>query len=780
MLATGTAAQDPFVGRAVELRRLRAWRTSGGRLLTLRGPAGIGKSRLAWEFAREWTGHALVCELSDAADPDALVRRLARLLDVQATRLPDSEVEAALLDALRRQEPSLLVLDNLEPMGPTLGVLVARWLEAAPQLAFLATAGEALRVEGEQVLELAPLSVADEAVELLRLRAAAAGADLRDADAATIRAIAVSLDGLPLALELAAAQLPHLPAERLLEQLPARLELLVRTPGATHFSRHHTLREAIEASWRFLSPAQRSALAQLSVFRGGFESEAAAAVVVLDGADPLETVRSLYERSLLHLRQLGGGQPRYGLDESVRTFAARQLDPAERSAVERRHAAWYLARAEAWARALTEFADLQAGAALERAQENLLEIHRRAVGRSAAPTEAAADALRAAVLLAPLFLLRHHASALVALLDGALAAASPSRTDPALRAAALLARGKARLHGGRPASAHADLVEAAGLARGVRDATLEARALLELGRLHREQGRDDESRRVTDRAIELLREAGNDAWLGRALGSRGHVAHARGELEEALGWYEQAEAAHLRCGDRHGGAVMRGTMGNVLFDQGRSDEALEALGTALETFHAIGDDHNEAALLDSMGAIRQEAGDFDRSCAEYGRALALVRRTGSQHLAGLILAGLGGAHLEAGRLEEARQRLEEGASTFRALGDARNLALTLLPLGLLRASDGELAEAEAQIDRAEQLLKEVDDPVHLAAVAAARGTVSANRAAELRGAPERAGGYLEEALRLQATAKAGGAGAFEEGRLLLRLLERAIAAGSTP
>ena len=767
MLAMGRGAEDPFVGRGVELRRLRGWREAGGRLLAIRGPAGVGKSRLAWEFARELGPVALHVDAAACVDAEAIELRLAAVLGAP----PDRAAVAAALGARARV---LVVLDDAEPVGTGWADRITGWLSAAPQAAFLLTARETPGLSDDAVLELGPLAIADEAVELLRLRAASAGADLGGTCPAVLRRIAAALDGLPLAIELAAGQLAHLPAEQLLERLPARLELLVRPPGTTAFARHGSLRAAIEDSWRHLEPFERTGLALASVFRGGFDAEAAEAVLGSDGAPAAELIHVLRERSLVQVREASTG--RYALDESVRTFAARHLGPAERAAVERRHAAFYLARAEPLALAVEARTDLAAAAALERDQENLLEIHRRTLARTHIPAEVAADALRAAIVLAPLFVLRQRERAALELLDAALEASSPSRTEPLLRGRALLARGAARLLAGRPASALADLLEATGLARGARDALLEGRVLLQLSRVHREQGRDEESRRSCERAIELFRGLDADDWLGRALGTRGLLAHERGELDDAAAFFEQAIVAHLRCGDRRASAVVRGNLGNVLLDKGRAEEAFAEIRASLDVFHELGDLGNEAAMCGSLANVHGDAGDWDAACAELDRGLALVRSGRRRRLEGRLLANRAGVLLEAGRIDEARANYESAAAVFRELGDARNLGLAMLSLGVVLAEEERFAEAETQIDRADRTLREIAHPTRAASVAAAQGTLAAVRARQVRasGADEKAFAIEAEAERLLAEARAGGAARTEEGRLLVRRLARAL------
>jgi len=766
MLASVEGAQDAFVGRGVELRRLRGWLASTGRLLTLRGPAGVGKSRLAWEFTARTPGAPVLrCDLFGAATGHEHLERIAARLGVE----PE-----AIGAALRGQGPLLLVVDDVVGAVETLAAAAARWLDEAPELRLLVTSREALGIAPEEILDVGPLSPADDAVELLSLRAAAAGADLRGACPGVLRAIARALDGLPLALELAAAQLPHLDVEQLLERLPGRLEILVRKPGSTLFSRFEALRDAIDASWQLLAPRERAALARLSIFRGGFGVEAATAVLDLDRGAVEEALAILQARSLLQVRD--ATETRWALDESLRIFAERQLGASERIAAERRHTAFFLHAAAGWARALDEQGDLAAAAALEREQENLLEIHRRALHRSSLSGEHVADALHAVLALEPLLFLRHHAGEVLRLLDPILEAASPSRTEPGLRARALLARGKARLLTGRPAGALPDFTEAAALARGVGSTSLEARALLELARLHREQGRDERCRACCLEALALIEALDVDYLRARAYGNLGILARERGEIEEAFVWLERAVAAHIRAGDRRGAAVISGVIGNLLFDQRRFAEARARIGEAIAVFRSLGDSRNEAALVSSLAAILQEQGEFDRACAEYERALLLVRTSGRGRLEATIVRSLASAHHEAGRYDDARRIYGEALAQFRVFGDGRGQGLTLMPLAVLDATEGRFDEAEQEVGSAEQLFREVDDPVHVAAVEAARAAIAGARAARLRSAGQEqlASSQEEAGRRGLGAAIRGGAGASEDGRLVLRLAERAL------
>lgn len=768
---------DSFVGRVLELRRLRALVQGGERLITLQGPAGVGKSRLAWELVQRirtepwFRADLLFCPLHEPRDPDDLLRRLAASLGLDVAAAPSRAVAEAVREDLVRRARALVVLDDLDPIGAATATLLGRWLETAPGVTFLVTTRESLHLPGEVIVPVEPLSI-DEGLELLRLRAASAGADPAEAEPGVLRAIATALDGLPLALELAAAQLAHLPARLLLERLPARLELLVRSPDAPGFNRYATLRDAIEASWRILEPHEKDALAQASVFRGGFDGEAARAVIRIgEGHDVDATIRSLCERSLLQKRC--GAADRFQLDTSIRTFAERQLEPGQRAAVERRHADHYLELAERWARALDKETDREAALALEREQENLLAILHRSVDRSSAP-EGVAAGLRAAIALAPLYLLRQHADELIRLLDELFAAASPSRTDPKLRARALWARGCARLAAGKPAGALADLQESAALARTLGDPGLESQALLVLARIHREQGRDRECARLCEQAIDLLEASGDELALGRALASRGMLAAERGEHEEAQRWLERAMEIATRAADRRSVAVIEGRLGNLLRDRGRIEEALQHMQAALALFQELGDARNEAAVLANLGTLHLEAGRPAQARACYDRALAMLQKGRSRRVEALVIGSRAAAFHEEGRLDEAYEGYVDALRRLRELGDRRNQGLVLLEIAVLLVERGEREEAERHVERAVRFLGNELGPAIAAALEAGHAALALARVREEE--HDRRPFLLEEARSHLHAARSGGAADYDEGRVLLRLVGRLLAA----
>ncbi len=353
-----------FVGREREVEQVVALLRWGDiRLVTLTGPGGVGKTRLALRIADALAGAfpdgvALV-SLAPITDPDRIVPTMARVLGVR--EVGDRSLAEQLTDALRERE-LLLVLDNFEQVVAAAPV-VTDLLAACPQVRALVTSREVLRVSGEHAVTVPPLALPgdrsrhaqvvteSEAVRLFVERAQAARADfaLTDVDAVAVAEIVRRLDGLPLALELGAARVAHLPPAALLARLERRLPLL--TGGARDLpERQRTIRNTIAWSHDLLSLQEQTLFRRLAVFVGGLTLDAAEAVVVGLGdlgLDVFDGVASLVDKSLLRQELGSGGGSRYRMLETVWEFGLEQLGASgEEDAVRRRHAAVFVALVE--------------------------------------------------------------------------------------------------------------------------------------------------------------------------------------------------------------------------------------------------------------------------------------------------------------------------------------------------------------------------------------------------------------------------------------------------
>ncbi|MGW1208689.1 ATP-binding protein [Streptomyces sp. NPDC002499] len=337
------AEANAFIGRRGELAEI-AGLLGSTRLVTLTGPGGVGKSRLALRAAHAaragFPGGVWLVELSELRDPDLLTNAVA-----QATRLTEQTLRP-LLEAVAEHltgAPLLLVLDTCEHVLEECARVVHELLASVPELRVLATSRQPLGLPGEQLLAVAPLPLGerDDAVALFAARAAAAVPSfaLTEANRACVAAVCARLDGIPLALELAAVRLRGFPLDRLLEGLDSRFDLLV-SPARPRLARHQTLRTAIGWSHELCTPLERLLWARLSVFAGGWDVEAAEFVChggPLDAEEILALLASLTEKSIV-TRDGEAVGTRYRMLDTVRSFGAEWLTGlGEQDAVRRRH-----------------------------------------------------------------------------------------------------------------------------------------------------------------------------------------------------------------------------------------------------------------------------------------------------------------------------------------------------------------------------------------------------------------------------------------------------------
>ena len=445
-----------FVGRAREIAAVGALlRRPGVRLVTLTGPGGVGKTRLAIRVAAEvaaaFPDGVWFVALAPVRDPALVAATVAQTLGVGET--PARTVEEGLREYLRERR-ALLVLDNLEHLLDA-GPLIADLLSTCPDLAVLATSRAVLRVSGEHGAAVPPLPVAiagpasgtnrpldADAVRLFVERASAAHSDFAvvEADAPTIAAICEKLDGLPLAIELAAARVTSLSPAALLALVERRLALLTGGPRDQP-ARLRSMREAIAWSHDLLDPTEQVLFRRLAVFVGGFTLEAAEAVA--GGRDVLDTVTSLAANSLVRRDGWGNGTPgevpRFVMLETVREFALELLAASgDEGEVRGRHAEWCLRLAERTGASAF-------GAPEQRARFDRLQADQDNVRAALAWPLDQGDAagLRLAAAMGPFWYVRGPLGEARAWLDRAVALAASDATPPALRAKVLLAAGRA-------------------------------------------------------------------------------------------------------------------------------------------------------------------------------------------------------------------------------------------------------------------------------------------------------------------------------------------------
>jgi predicted ATPase len=674
-----------FVGRGADLERTIEL-LAGSRVVTLLGPAGIGKTRLATavadavkeKFQGVWFVHA-----AEARSESALVAGVA-------TALGDSTGDVG--HALAGRGDVLVVIDNTEQVTDAAAKLLASWTSTAPRARFLVSSRERLRIESEACLELLPLGEGD-AAKLFVDRAALARGRFspNEAESKAIAELVRRLDGNPLAIELAAARTKLFSVEDLLARIGKRFELLTGGPR-DRTARQGSLRGAIDWSWELLSDDEKKALARCSVFRGGFSADAAIAVI-----GRVELLESLVDKSLVR------HDDRFALSETIRDYAAEKLAemPAERDDATKKHVAFYAAFADARAAELRGEKALAAVAGLRAEADNVLEAQRRLRGTDRAAAAAIALALNVLIAMrGPVELQRE-------LLDAAVSDAEASGDAP-LRVRAFVARARARLIRGDTQGAEADADAALAASENGTEAS-RALALETRARVDLERGRSDRARTEVDEACALYQKLGDRNREASALAFSASVHIKQGHIEVSRPILERALAMQRELGDRVAMMSLLGNLGIVHHWQDRDDEAKRCYRAALDIAIEIGDRREEAVDRINIALLLMDEGALDEARAEFETALQIQRAAGHRQYVGNVLGSLASVEMLEGNTAGARRRFEEVLSIFRELGHRRYECATHRYMGTLELEEGDLPRALECLQTAKKIGEEVGD-----------------------------------------------------------------------
>jgi len=570
-----------FVGRERELAELRRLLAST-RLLTLTGTGGCGKTRMSLATAmgvlEEYPDGVWFVELGALSDPGLVLPTVASALDVREA--PGRSLDAMLMDELRPKQ-LLLILDNCEHLVDACATLAAATLQASPGLRVLATSREVLGVPGETVWRVPSLSFPDpqhlppledlmdyEAIRLFVERAATVRQNftLTPDNARAVAEVCRHLDGIPLAIELAAARTPTLSAEEIAARLGDRFRLL--TQGSrTALPRQQTLRAAMDWGYQLLTPAEQAAMRRLSIFSGGWTLAAAEAVCEgghMHVSDTLDLLTQLVLKSWV-LTDEQHGSVRYGYLETVAQYGREQLaDAREVEAARKRHLEWYVTLAE---HAEPELVGAQQAAWLDRLaaeHDNL-----RAAMEWATTGHDTEAGLRIAGAVWRFWFIRGHfvegRKWLETLLRGS------EHVPPAIRAKALQGAGSLAVFG------QSDFVA---------------------------------GERLQRQALALWRDVGSEAGIAAALNGLGMVATGQGEYASARDAYEQSLAIRRRLGDTWGIANSLHNLGRVVQRQGDFETAHALIGESLTIWRERGDKQNMAMALVNLGFVACNRGDY--------------------------------------------------------------------------------------------------------------------------------------------------------------------------
>lgn len=708
-----------FVGREREITEVMQLMARVS-LLTLTGVGGGGKTRLALRVAEEFEAAfpdgRWLAELGPLSDPEQVAVTVARVLGLReepGRSLPD------LIASGLGQRSILLILDNCEHLVEPAGRLAEHLLQACPRLKILATSREPLGIGGETVWRVPSLSTAAradgapaEAVELFLDRARAVVPAFRpEGDATgTVARICARLDGIPLAIELAASRVRLLSVDQILAKLDDRFRLL--TGGSrTALERHQTLRATVDWSYGLLSEQEKRLLRHLSVFAGGWTLEAATAVSGEDADEyeVLDSLAHLVDKSLAVMEE-SGAAVRYRMLETVRQFAREELDRSGEGAPARdRHLEFFLRLAEEGEAGLKSSGQKEWLERLEIEHENLLAALRWAPSSA----EGTRTALRMAAALAGFWLARGHfvlgrAAVAEALLlpgasgrragpgpsgDGGPAERPEDADHPELTARVLTSAGTLAFGQGEWGTARRDFEDALSLWSALEDNAGIARAANLLGVVLLRLGETSAARRHMEDSLARARAASDRALLPSILNNLGSLALSRHENEEAFRHFEEAARILREMGNRLHLAVALGNQGHVAQRLGDGAAAERCYGESLALHRELGNRPGEAGTLTLLGQSAWARGDHVEARRHWIEALACNRDIGSRRGEADILNNLGLLALDEGDLQAAAPLFEESLAIQRELGSRPREALLLANLGLVRHRSGQRVEA---------------------------------------------------------------------------------------
>jgi predicted ATPase/DNA-binding SARP family transcriptional activator/DNA-binding CsgD family transcriptional regulator len=630
------ASRTSFVGREREMLEIKR-ALAMTRLLTLTGVGGSGKTRLALEVVRDLVGAypdgAWLVELASLSESALVSQAVAGAVGVPEQ--PGRPLLETLVETLREKQ-LLLCLDNCEHLIEACARLVDTVLDACPRVRILATSREALGVEGEVRWPVSPLSVPDplrspavgelEGYESVRLFVERAwhrnpAFTLTQRNAKAVAEVCRKLEGIPLAIELAAARVGTLSIEQMTRRLEDSLKLLA-ADDRTAPPKRRTLRGTLDWSHELLSELERKLFARLAVFAGGWTLEAAEIVGRGDGIEEgevLDLLSKLVEKSLVMTDSTDAFEIRYRMLEPVRQYGREKLgERGETEAVRRQHAAYFLTLAEDAEPELLGPEQTRWLERLETEHDNL----RAALGWSLGRGDKLG--LRLAGALSRFWYIRGYLSEGRRWLEEGLAVGSGMELSPE-RAKALAGAGWLAEALGDYEWARAAHEESLGIYRQLGDEKGVASSLANLGRVALFQGDQERASELLEESLALLRESRNEWELSRVLTSFGIIADRQGDHERAAALFEEALSLHRNVGDVRGVAVSLNNLGFAMLSRGDGERAMTLFEEALARDRENRDAEGIACSLVNLGLAALIRGKLGRAAKLLEESLAVLQ-----------------------------------------------------------------------------------------------------------------------------------------------------------
>ncbi len=737
---------DRFIGRSAELVLLKERMNEERPVLTLSGPGGMGKTRLSLKFGElhrsDFPGGVWFCDLTAAQSQQDILRAVSQSLSVP---LHEKKPVMQLAHAIGGRGRALIILDNMEQVVEHAASTVGVWTAHAPEARFIVTSRIQLGLQSEQMFELEPIDT-KEGIELFEERARHLKADytLTDDERGLVGEIVERVDGMSLAIELAAARTKMLSARQILNRLDKRFRLL-SSGRRDQTSRQSTLEGAIDWSWDLLGPADRSALAQCSIFRGGFTLEAAEEVLDLDpfGDWPMDAVQRLVEQSLIRSTEPLSGQIRFQLYESIREYAQDKLrtagavvtnegvdltGPAAVAAIGRRHSAFYAKMGDS--KTLEERfwgARPEVRKAFRLESDNLAQaiafgqhgpptVHAlatvawAAIHRWYGPYQPAIHAVNTTLsredldprsrlqlleTAAALHLNAEQEEEATSSIEEALGLAQMLK-DPAAQGRSLSIHTACTHHGQYDDSVIAAYKDALALVQQGDGWRAEVEILLQIGRTHLHREEMQAGMALADGMLEksvtggcLLLEAQILRFRAICYMDKGRMDLAEQDLKRAMDNAQRIEKPMLF-------SEVNGALGTLYKDTGRLDESVVQHHAGIQSCREVGNQRVESILMGNLALILQLQGKVDEARQMYEDTVRLDDSRGRTVIGYIAMGNLGDLLLGEGKLEESVERLTTSIANIESKRPS-----------FAAAFQGSLAWAKAQLgefDAARELL----------------------------------------------------------------------------